>query len=377
MPLLLRSQLGVWLGRGCSSHTQLWGALCSPGCPWEGVEYKVNHIQMEGHREPGAGEDRAWQGRGLGRAWDLEGLPRSRGWHPLEHVFYLRGWDPGKALEKDCRARGSPEAGRTTWRVWGLGSRAGSLQRGVTEAAGGLALPPSLPDPQALPPLSIPLYLPFPPLPSGGCLPPLTPWTDGGSLRGPGSESRRAGAGLLPMEWPEAKQMVPRPSSRPSFGERKSWGLCSNGVNLIPSISRFRSAGCEEGAHTSSDCPGDCISVCETPSPHSGPAHRKRRPPGPARSSGYSGKQFRPAGPSGSGFCAHPRRPGGRAFHYNRPQLMAVARHHVGRDPCAPRCPRGLRAGVLGREKGGWVRRVRLSAVAPRSGPSSAQLQEP
>lgn len=54
VPLLLRSQLGVWLGRGCSSHTQLWGALCSPGCPWEGVECKVNHIQMEGHREPEA-----------------------------------------------------------------------------------------------------------------------------------------------------------------------------------------------------------------------------------------------------------------------------------------------------------------------------------
>lgn len=77
------------------------------------------------------------------------------------------------------------------------------------------------------------------------------------------------GAGLLPMEWPEAKQMVPWPSSRPFFGERKSLGLCSNGVNLVPSISRFRSAGREEGAHTSSDCPGDCISACETPSPHS------------------------------------------------------------------------------------------------------------
>lgn len=65
LPPLLWSQSGVGLGRGCSSHPQLWGALCSPGCPWEGVECKVKHIQMEGHREPGAEAWAPWGWRRL------------------------------------------------------------------------------------------------------------------------------------------------------------------------------------------------------------------------------------------------------------------------------------------------------------------------
>lgn len=65
LPPLLRSQSGVGLGPGCSSHPQLWGALCSPGCPWEGVECKVKHIQMEGHREPGAEAWAPWGWRRL------------------------------------------------------------------------------------------------------------------------------------------------------------------------------------------------------------------------------------------------------------------------------------------------------------------------
>lgn len=69
-----------------------------------------------------------------GRGGPGKGLPRSGGWHQPGSVFTGGGGFQGRC---DCRARGSPGAGRTTWRAWGLDSGAGPSQR----LLGGLALP--------------------------------------------------------------------------------------------------------------------------------------------------------------------------------------------------------------------------------------------
>lgn len=208
------------------------------------------------------------------------------------------------------------------------------------------------------------------------------PGNAGRSLRGPGWRSRRAGAGPVPMAWPEAKQMVPvapwrrtkdTTFLRPCSGERKPSGLRSRRVNLVPSVSRLAAPAARRAPHFLR-LSGHCVSVCETITSLRG-AHRKRGLQGRSGAAVILGSNSAPR-PAAQVSCSSSPAPEDEAFRYNN-RLRA---HGGGAGTTwagTPVRPGALGGSVLGQSWGAGVGEGEAEEGAaerpwlPGAGPSS------